>query len=51
MEKEKIYAEIPNFDQENEYVVQLEPVESEDSIYYGIEIRQIEKDDENIAMV
>lgn len=51
MENEKIYAEIPVFDQESEYIVQMEPMVKDTSIYYGIEIRKIEKDNENIEIV
>ena len=39
MTKKVIYAEIPEFDETTQYVVQLPPVESEDEIFYGVEIR------------
>ncbi len=42
----KIYQEIPQFDQETQYVIQLPPVELENGdIYYGVEIRELEIDD------
>ena len=42
----KIYQEIPQFDQETQYVIQLPPVELDNGdIYYGIEIRELEIDD------
>jgi len=42
----KIYQEIPQFNQETQYVIQLPPVELENGdIYYGIEIRELEIDD------
>jgi hypothetical protein len=42
----KIYQEIPQFDQETQYVIQLPPVELENGdIYYGVEIKELEIDD------
>ena len=42
----KIYQEIPQYDQETQYVIQLPPVELDNGdIYYGIEIRELEIDD------
>ena len=41
MQKPIIYAEIPEFNQETQYVVQLSPVEQEDFIYYGVEVRDL----------
>jgi hypothetical protein len=42
----KIYQEIPQFDQETQYVIQLPPVELENGdIYYGIEVKELEIDD------
>ena len=39
----KIYQEIPQNDQETQYVIQLPPVELDNGdIYYGIEIRELE---------
>jgi hypothetical protein len=46
MEKRIVYAEIPaGFDQETQYVVQLLPVETDETIYYGIEIRDLETEE------
>ena len=42
MEKEIIYADIPEFDQATQYVVQLPPVEMADTIYYGVEVKELE---------
>lgn len=42
MEKAVIYAEIPEFDQATQYVVQLPPVEMADAIYYGVEVKELE---------
>jgi hypothetical protein len=47
MEKKIMYAEIPQFDQEKEYVVQLPPVETDDEIYYGVEVLKLPVDEEN----
>ncbi len=42
----KIYQEIPDYDQETQYVIQLPPVELENGdIYYGVEIKELEIDD------
>jgi len=39
----KIYQEIPQFDQETHYVIQLPPVELDNGdIYYGIEVKELE---------
>ncbi len=46
MEKAIIYADIPEFDQETQYVVQLPPVEMADAIYYGVEVKELEIVDE-----
>ena len=46
MEKAVIYAEIPEFDQATQYVVQLPPVETADVIYYGVEVKELEIVDE-----
>lgn len=51
MVKEKIYAEIPDFDQETEYVVQLPPVETDGEIFYGVKVLTIPPDEENKALV
>jgi hypothetical protein len=42
----KIYQEIPQYDQETQYVIQLPPVELENGdIYYGVEVKELEIDD------
>jgi hypothetical protein len=42
----KIYQEIPQYDQETQYVIQLPPVELDNGdIYYGVEIKELEIDD------
>ena len=46
MEKAVIYAELPEFDQTTQYVVQLPPGETENEIYYGVEIKEIEVEDD-----
>lgn len=46
MEKEIVYADIPEFDQATQYVVQLPPVEMADAIYYGVEVKELEIVDE-----
>lgn len=39
----KIYQEIPEFNQETQYVIQLPPVELDNGdIYYGIEVKELE---------
>ena len=41
-----IYQEIPDYDQETQYVVQLPPVELDNGdIYYGVEVKELEIDD------
>lgn len=46
MEKEKRYAEIPNYNQETQYVVEKEPVDMGDYIFIDLEVRDLEVDDE-----
>lgn len=44
--KPEVYQEIPDYDQETQYVVQLPPVELENGdIYYGVEVKELEIDD------
>lgn len=43
--KPEVYQEIPDYDQETQYVVQLEPIEMEDCIYYAVEVRDLDLDD------
>lgn len=42
MEKQKVYAKIPEFDQLKQYIVQLEPVKNGDTLYYGVEIKDLD---------
>jgi hypothetical protein len=41
-----VYAEIPEFNQETQAVFQLPPVERDDHIYVGVEVRDVELDEE-----
>ena len=42
----KIYQEIPQYDQETQYVIQLPPGGLDNGdIYYGVEIKELEIDD------
>ena len=44
--KPEVYQEIPDYDQETQYVIQLPPVELDNGdIYYGVEIKELEIDD------
>lgn len=47
MQKPKIYAPVPEFNQESQYVVQLEPVDMEDCIFIGVEVRDLELDEDD----
>ncbi|HHY08881.1 MAG TPA: hypothetical protein GX530_10310 [Corynebacteriales bacterium] len=40
-----VFGEIPEFDQETQAVYQIGPVEREDDIYVGVEIRYVELDE------
>lgn len=42
--KPVVFGEIPEFDQETQAVYQVGPVEREDDIYVGVEIRYVELD-------
>ena len=42
--KPVIFEKIPEFDQETQAVYQVGPVEREDDIYVGVEIRYVELD-------
>lgn len=44
MEKEFIYAPIPEFNQETQYVKQSAPVDMGDYIFVGFEVRGVEPD-------
>lgn len=50
MLKNIVYAEIPEFDQATQYVTQAEPVEYEDHIYIGVEIKDLEIDESEAMM-
>ena len=44
--KPEVYQEIPDYNQETQYVIQLPPVELENGdIYYGVEVKELEIDD------
>ena len=43
--KPVVFGEIPEFDQETQAVYQIGPVEREDDIYVGVEIRYVELDE------
>ena len=51
MEKPKHYEEIPEFNQETQYVVQKEPVDMGDCIYIGAEVKDMEIDTENTEQI
>jgi hypothetical protein len=44
-----IFAEIPEFDQETQAVYQIGPLEREDDIYVGVEIKFVELDESEIT--
>mgnify|MGYP001252653759 len=45
--KPVVFEQVPeNFDQENQYIVQKEPVDHNDHIFVGIEIHDLEVDEE-----
>lgn len=50
MEKSIVHEIVPEFDQETQYVIELEPVELEDCIFIGCEVRTIEVETENNQM-
>lgn len=43
--KPVVFGEIPEFDQETQAVYQIGPVEREDDIYVGVEVRYVEVDE------
>lgn len=45
MEKPVVRQDVPEYDQETQYVVELEPVEEDDHIFIGLEIKVMPKDD------
>lgn len=48
MEKQVIHAEVPSYDQQCQYVVELPPVEYGDHIFIGCEVRDMELDNEGV---
>ena len=42
MEKSIVHEIVPEFDQQTQYVVELDPVELEDCIFIGCEVRTME---------
>ena len=44
MEKPIVYEEIPEFNQETQYVIQKEPVDMGDYLYVGLEVKDMEID-------
>lgn len=42
MEKEKRYAEIPNYNQETQYVVEKESIDMGDYIFIDLEVKDME---------
>lgn len=46
--KPVVFGEIPEFNQETQAVYQIGPVEREDDIYVGVEVRYVEVDESEI---
>lgn len=44
--KPVVYEDVPLFDQETQYVVQSPPVDAGNHIYMGVEVRDLELDDD-----
>jgi len=44
--KPVVYEDVPLFDQETQYVIQQPPVDLGDHIYMGVEVRDLELDDD-----
>jgi hypothetical protein len=44
--KPVVYEDVPLFDQGTQYVIQQPPVDLSDHIYMGVEVREVEQDDE-----
>lgn len=42
MEKLIVHAEVPEFDQQTQYVIELPPEEREDCIFIGCEVRDMD---------
>ncbi len=49
--KPVVFGEIPEFDQETQAIYQVGPVEREDDIYVGVEIRYVELDTDELEML
>lgn len=47
MIKKITYAEIPRFNELTQYVIQLQPIESDNEIFYGVEIKDLEPSDDS----
>ena len=50
MEKSIVHEIVPEFDQQTQYVVELDPVELKDCIFIGCEVRTIEVDENSTNM-
>lgn len=46
--KPVVFGEIPEFDQTTQAVYQIGPIEREDNIYVGVEVRYVEVDESEI---
>ena len=46
MEKEIIYADVPEYDQQTQAVFQLAPVDMGDYVFIGVEIRDLPPSEE-----
>jgi len=46
--KPVVFGEIPEFDQTTQAVYQIGPIEREDDIYVGVEVRYVEVDESEI---
>ncbi len=49
--KPVVFGEIPEFDQVTQAIYQIGPVEREDDIYVGVEIRYVELDADELEML
>jgi len=50
MQKPIITAPVPEYDQQRQYVIELDPVEYEEHIYIGCEVRDMPPDEEQGAI-
>jgi hypothetical protein len=50
-EKRIVYADVPSFDQQTQYVTQGEPVETDDMIYYPCVIHNLPEQEDNSEMI